>query len=117
MPIYYFKKLIFDHAGLYATDPFRVMLSMGFTYLVFSFIYAFVLTVNTGGIISGLGGSHDLIGIFGRSFYHSGITFLTIGYGDFYPMGAVRWLSNLEGFIGVFLMSYFTVAFVRKILR
>ncbi len=116
-PVYAFKKLVFDYAGLYATNPFRVMVSMLVVYTVFSLVYALVLALNWGGIVSGLGGEHALLGIVGRSFYHSGITFLTIGYGDFYPMGAVRWLSNLEGFVGVFLMSYFTVAFVRKILR
>jgi len=116
-PVYAFEKLIFDYAGLYATNPMRVLLSMIVTLACFGLIYAFVLSTNLGGIVSGLGDKHDLIGTFGRSFYHSGITFFTIGYGDFYPMGAIRWLSNLEGFVGVFLMSYFTVAFVRKILR
>jgi len=117
VPMHYFKKLVFDYAGLYATDPFRVMLSMVVTYVLFSLIYVLVMVTGAGGIVSGLGDDHALLGFVGRGFYHSGITFLTIGYGDFYPMGAVRWLSNVEGFIGVFLMSYFTVAFVRKILR
>jgi hypothetical protein len=53
----------------------------------------------------------------GTAFYHSAITFFTIGYGDFFPSGHIRWLSAAEGWAGVFLMSYFTVAFVRKILR
>lgn len=53
----------------------------------------------------------------GRSFYHSAITFFTIGYGDFVPVGAIRLFCGFEGFIRVFLMAYFTVAFVRKILR
>jgi hypothetical protein len=52
-----------------------------------------------------------------RAFYHSAITFLTIGYGDHYPYGSIRWVSSMEGFFGLFLMSYFTVAFVRKVLR
>lgn len=116
-PIYYFKKLVFDHVGLYATEPLRVLFSMLATYVVFSLIFVFVLAFEAGDIVSGLGGEHSLLGILGRSFYHSGITFFTIGYGDFYPMGAMRWLSQLEGFIGVFLMSYFTVAFVHKVLR
>lgn len=116
-PVYWFKKLVFDYAGLYATNPMRVLFSMIVTLAVFGFIYTIVLLTNTGGIVSGIGDDHNLIGTIGRSFYHSGITFFTIGYGDFYPMGAIRWLSNLEGFVGVFLMSYFTVAFVRKILR
>jgi uncharacterized protein YjbI with pentapeptide repeats len=117
IPKYVFEKILFDHAGLYATSPMRVMVAMVFTYVLFSLIYSFELGIHGGEIVSGIGGVHDKIGILGRSFYHSGVTFLTIGYGDFYPLGAVRWLSNVEGFIGVFLMSYFTVAFVRKILR
>ncbi|MDA3892390.1 MAG: potassium channel family protein [Salinivirgaceae bacterium] len=117
LPVHRFKKLVFDYAGLYATDPFRVMLSMVVAYVMFSLIYVVVMVTDTGGVVSGLGEEHALLGVVGRGFYHSGITFLTIGYGDFYPMGAVRWLSNVEGFVGVFLMSYFTVAFVRKILR
>jgi len=40
-----------------------------------------------------------------RSFYHSAITFLTIGYGDHYPYRGIRWVSSLEGFSGLFLMS------------
>ncbi len=117
LPNYIFQKLVFDYAGLYATDPMRVLVSMIVAYVAFSLFYIVALATNTGGIVSGIGNEHDLIGVVGRSFYHSGITFLTIGYGDFYPLGAVRWLSNIEGFVGVFLMSYFTVAFVRKILR
>jgi hypothetical protein len=49
--------------------------------------------------------------------YYSAITFFTIGYGDYFGGGIIKLLAVLEGFSGVFLMSYFTVAFVRKILR
>jgi hypothetical protein len=59
----------------------------------------------------------DQLSMVAKSFYHSAVTFLTIGYGDHYPYGMVRWVSAIEGFVGLFLMSYFTVAFVRKILR
>ncbi|HAZ01637.1 MAG: hypothetical protein A2W95_00740 [Bacteroidetes bacterium GWA2_40_14] len=116
-PEYLFKKLVFDYAGLYATNPFRVMISMVTVYATFSLLYSFLLSLGLGGIVSGLTPEHNAIGIVGRSFFFSGVTFLTIGYGDFYPMGLIRGLSVLEGFTGVFLMSYFTVAFVRKILR
>ena len=52
-----------------------------------------------------------------NSFYFSAITFFTIGYGECVPTGLLKIISPIEGFTGVFLMSYFTVAFVRKILR
>jgi hypothetical protein len=109
-----FRWLVFDAAGLYATNPLRVLFSMGVGYVVFSLIYYLLIVTTTADIISG---TPDLMSDLGRSFYHSAITFFTIGYGDHYPHGSIRIVSGLEGFIGVFLMSYFTVAFVRKVLR
>jgi hypothetical protein len=109
-----FRWLVFDAAGLYATNPLRVLFSMGVGYVVFSLVYYLLIVTTTADIISG---TPDIMSDLGRSFYHSAITFFTIGYGDHYPHGSIRIVSGLEGFIGVFLMSYFTVAFVRKVLR
>ncbi len=117
---YFFRWLIFDKVGLYATDPVRVLMSMTVVFLLFSTIYIILpLITHHTEIISSLfkeGDPRDLTMV-QKAFYHSTITFLTIGYGDYYPAGIIRWLSGVEGFIGLFLMSYFTVAFVRKILR
>ena len=112
---YAFKWLIFDKIGLYATNPVRVLTSMLFVYLIFVLIYFLlpyfvdsqILTSQDNGDLSQLG----------VAFYHSIVTFLTIGYGDYYPTGIFRWISGFEGFMGLFLISYFTVAFVRKVLR
>jgi hypothetical protein len=109
-----FKWLVFDAMGLYATNPARVLLSMAGWYIIFSIVYVLMITFTDADIISS---TSDKLGVIGRSFYHSAITFFTIGYGDYYPYKAARIVSSLEGFIGVFLMSYFTVAFVRKVLR
>jgi hypothetical protein len=57
--------------------------------------------------------SHD----FWNSVYYSAITFCTVGYGDYFAEGYLKIFAACEGFTGIFLMSYFTVAFVRKILR
>ena len=115
-PSFVFQWIVFDKVGLYATNPLRVLTSMLFSYIFFSLIYLVVpYFVNTR-IVSSLG-DPDKLGPVAVSFYHSAITFLTIGYGDYYPSGVFRWISGLEGFVGLFLMSYFTVAFVRKILR
>ncbi len=111
---YWLQKILFDKMGLYATNPVRVLISMFFAYLFFVLLYAILPFIMDTDIISGTGA---ILSQTEKAFYHSGITFLTIGYGDFYPHGIIRWLSNVEGFIGLFMMSYFTVAFVRKILR
>ena len=118
---HFFEILIFDKMGEYATNPIRVLLSMLVAYLFFSFIYwaLEILFPTNSLILSSLfeSGDPNVMGKAAKAFYHSAITFLTIGYGDYYPVGAIRILSAVEGFTGLFLMSYFTVAFVRKILR
>jgi len=113
-PLHWFKVGLFDKAGLYATSPVRVLVTMLTVFVVFSIIYVLLIVLTSADIIPSV---NDHLSVFARSFYHSAITFLTIGYGDHYPYGAIRWVSALEGFSGLFLMSYFTVAFVRKILR
>jgi hypothetical protein len=111
---YGFRWIVFDAAGQYATNPIRVLFSMVVSYVVFSLIYIFEMLFTTADIIASV---DDNLSTVAKGFYHSAVTFLTIGYGDHYPYGAIRWMSGIEGFIGLFLMSYFTVAFVRKILR
>jgi len=113
---YAFKWVVFDKIGLYATDPVRVLGSMIVTYVIFSLIYYVLPFIANTRIVSSLG-DPDKLSRIAVAFYHSAITFLTIGYGDYYPSGTIRWISGIEGFIGLFMMSYFTVAFVRKILR
>lgn len=113
---YGFRQLVFDHAGLYATSPLRVLFSMLVSYTFFSILFVLLSFSKSSAIVSSLG-DPDKLSLVVKSFYHSIITFLTIGYGDYYPSGIIRWISGFEGFLGLFLMSYFTVAFVRKILR
>lgn len=113
---YYGQWLVFDKAGLFATSPIRVFTSMVIVLTLFSLIYILLPGLTHAEIVSSVG-DPDHLNLIQKSFYHSAITFFTIGYGDFYPSGHVRWLSAVEGWAGVFLMSYFTVAFVRKILR
>lgn len=111
---YGFRWLVFDAAGQYATNPIRVLLTMAVSYVFFSIIYLLMMYFSASDIIASV---NDHLSVVAKAFYHSAITFLTIGYGDHYPYGSIRWMSGVEGFVGLFLMSYFTVAFVRKILR
>jgi hypothetical protein len=113
-PLYFFKLGLFDKAGLYATSPVRVLITMLTCFVVFSFVYFLLMLSSNADIIASV---DDQLTMLARAFYHSAITFLTIGYGDHYPFGSIRWVSSIEGFFGLFLMSYFTVAFVRKVLR
>jgi hypothetical protein len=111
-----FQWLVFDKIGLYATSPGRVLLSVSIFWVFFGSLYFIIDAAGLGKTVSAVG-NPDQLSALGQSFYHSAITFFTIGYGDVYPMGLSRLISGLEGFMGVFMMSYFTVAFVRKVLR
>jgi uncharacterized protein YjbI with pentapeptide repeats len=115
-PKYIFEWLVFDKIGLYATAPSRVLLSVVFFWMFFGFSYFLIQMSGLGKTMSSVG-NPDNISALTQSFYHSAVTFFTIGYGDVYPQGLSRLFSALEGFMGVFMMSYFTVAFVRKVLR
>jgi hypothetical protein len=85
-------------------------------YVIYSLAYIAIMGLGLGHIIA-TSASGDQLGIVARGFYFSVVTFFTIGYGDFAPSGIARFVAGTEGFMGVFLMAYFTVAFVRKILR
>jgi len=111
-----FQWLVFDKIGLYATSPGRVLLSVVIFWVFFGSVYTVIDLSGLGKTVSSVG-NPDQLSVTLQSFYHSAITFFTIGYGDVYPMGLSRVISGLEGFMGVFMMSYFTVAFVRKVLR
>lgn len=115
-PVYAFKWLVFDKIGLYATSPGRVLISVVLFWFLFGILFYLTDLLGLGHTQSAVN-NPDHLSMLSQSFYHSAITFFTIGYGDVYPQGLTRLLSALEGFTGVFMMSYFTVAFVRKILR
>jgi hypothetical protein len=118
-PNYYFQKYVFDYVGRYATDPIRVLFNMFLAFTSFSIIY-YVITEffpGFGTVATTLPVELQHIHSFGNCVYYSAITFFTIGYGDYFAEGYLKPFAAFEGFTGVFLMSYFTVAFVRKILR
>ncbi|MEO9531660.1 MAG: potassium channel family protein [Crocinitomicaceae bacterium] len=114
--VFFLRSLVFDKMGLFATSPNRVFVSMVVAIAFFAGIYVSFELMDLGHIINSVD-AHDKLDIVDKSLYHSSITFFTIGYGDYYPTSWNRLVSAIEGWVGVFLMSYFTVAFVRKILR
>ena len=118
-PNFYFQKYVFDYVGRYATSPIRVLVNGILTFFTFGILYYLVNTFlhGLGSIESTLPDTLNHSGNFLNNIYYSAITFFTIGYGEYFPNGILKLVAAFEGFSGVFLMSYFTVAFVRKILR
>ncbi len=115
-PAYWFKLWVYDKMGLFATSPMRVLVSTVLIYFVFVFVQflaPFILETS----INCIAQDASVMTKFWDTAYYSAITYLTIGYGDCSPLGFLRLVASIEGFVGVFMMSYFTVAFARKILR
>jgi len=56
-------------------------------------------------------------GIFLSSLYYSVVTFTTLGYGDFTPVGISRAVAAFEAFTGSFTIALFVVVFVKKMTR
>ncbi|WP_265449852.1 ion channel, partial [Aeromonas salmonicida] len=49
--------------------------------------------------------------------YYSVVTFTTLGYGDFTPVGLSRIFAAFEAFTGSFTLALFVVVFVKKMTR
>ncbi|WP_026957295.1 pentapeptide repeat-containing protein [Aliagarivorans taiwanensis] len=60
--------------------------------------------------------SQNLIAL-AECLYYSVVTFTTLGYGDFTPVGLSRLVAALEAFTGSFVIALFVVVFVKKMTR
>jgi len=59
----------------------------------------------------------DNFKLFLSCLYYSVVTFTTLGYGDFTPIGISRAIAALEAFTGSFTIALFVVVFVKKMTR
>ncbi len=120
--IFIFNYFVQEIIGKYGTSPLRIVSSMFVTVFLFTIYYLSYFPIFKLMSLNKIFGSQEL----NKSFYHSIITFLTIGYGSSSFSSSIANISSnihliiasgIEGFLGMFLMAYFTVAFVRKVLR
>ena len=68
------------------------------------------------GLIAPMHDSKSAVGFF-DSLYFSMVTFATVGYGDYVPLGWVRGVAVLEGLLGITLLPLFLVSLTRRYLR
>lgn len=67
----------------------------------------------TGGVVTS--GGTPRHAEFWECVYFSGITFATVGYGDFIPAPHMRLLALTEGALGVFTMGFFVVVLANQL--
>jgi len=122
MPQYSFKRItskIVDLFCGYGEDPLRIV---GFSMLLILFcaiLYTFTGLNYQGEYLaySVEQTTNENVNFFLSSLYYSVVTFTTLGYGDFTPVGISRAIAAVEAFTGSFTIALFVVVFVKKMTR
>ena len=116
--IRFWSKLVDILCG-YGELPYRVIGSA----LTFIFVNAFafcLLGMQHGDKVYAFSlsaGFWEDLATFGYALYFSVVTFTTLGYGDFSPIGWARPFAAIEAMGGVFMSSLFMLTFIRKMTR
>lgn len=103
----------------YGEAPLRIIgLSMAII-LLCAIIYAFTGLSYHDNVqaISSEQSIQENLSFFYSSLYYSVVTFTTLGYGDFTPVGVSRAIAAIEAFTGSFTIALFVVVFVKKMTR
>jgi len=103
----------------YGEDPLRVVL-FSWALIVFSAFFYFVFGLRFAGefqVFSLQQTLEENTIFFFECLYYSVVTFTTLGYGDFIPVGFSRVIAALEAFTGSFTIALFVVVFVKKMTR
>ena len=93
----------------YGELPFRTFGLACVVIILSALCYHFSGTVLTGGFVQKI----DLF----ESLYMSIITYTTVGYGDYLPMGWVRGVAAAEALSGIVFTPLFLIALTRRYLR
>lgn len=112
------SKLVDAFCG-YGEKPSRVVI-FSMVLILFCAISYYFLGISGGSGMVGINLSASLTDnllAFGNCLYYSVVTFTTLGYGDYTPVGASKVMAALEAFTGSFTMALFVVVFVKKMTR
>lgn len=103
----------------YGEEPLRVVL-FSWALILFSAFFYYFFGLHFGGEFQAFSMDHTLQQnaiFFFECLYYSVVTFTTLGYGDFIPVGFSRVIAALEAFTGSFTIALFVVVFVKKMTR
>ncbi|MCE9677762.1 ion channel [Shewanella sp. AS1] len=122
MPKYSFQRIfskVIDLFCGYGELPARVILFSILLIICCAVLYLFTGlrfddTVYQFDIHQGLANNLNL---FFNCLYYSVVTFTTLGYGDYTPIGYSRLIAAFEAFTGSFTIALFVVVFVKKMTR
>lgn len=114
----FYSKVVDLFCG-YGEDPLRVVL-FSLLLIFFSSLFYYIFGLRFAGeyqVFSLHNGFEENVIFFFECLYYSVVTFTTLGYGDFIPVGFSRLVAALEAFTGSFTIALFVVVFVKKMTR
>jgi len=122
LPRYSMKRIISKMVDIfcgYGEAPLRIIGLSVAIILVCAVIYAFTGLSYQDSIqaVSAAQSLEHNLSLFASSLYYSVVTFTTLGYGDFTPVGISRAIAAIEAFTGSFTIALFVVVFVKKMTR
>jgi len=114
----FYSKVVDLFCG-YGEDPLRVVLFSLLLIVFSSFLYYFFGLRFAGEyqVFSLTNSVEQNVIFFFECLYYSVVTFTTLGYGDFLPVGFSRLVAAIEAFTGSFTIALFVVVFVKKMTR
>jgi hypothetical protein len=103
----------------YGEEPIRVVLFSLLLILMSSVLYYFsgLRFASVDQVFSIHASLEQNLVFFLECLYYSVVTFTTLGYGDFIPIGFSRLVAAIEAFTGSFTIALFVVVFVKKMTR
>ena len=103
----------------YGEAPIRIVGISVLFIIICASLYTFT-GLNFQGEVLSYDGTKSLsenFSLFLSCLYYSVVTFTTLGYGDFTPVGISRAIAAVEAFTGSFTIALFVVVFVKKMTR
>ena len=122
LPRYSIKRMVSKIVDIfcgYGEAPLRIIgLSIAIIFIC-AIIYTFTGLSYNGTVLAASSDQsmQENLSFFFSSLYYSVVTFTTLGYGDFTPVGISRAIAALEAFTGSFTIALFVVVFVKKMTR
>ena len=114
----FYSKVVDLFCG-YGEDPLRVIF-FSLLLIFFSSLFYYVFGLRFSGEYQAFSLQNSFkenVIFFFECLYYSVVTFTTLGYGDFIPIGFSRLVAALEAFTGSFTIALFVVVFVKKMTR
>ena len=101
----YFKSTFLNWLYGWGEKPWRILIWCGITIFIFSGLYC---------LIGDIAMKENIVKSYGTKLYFSGITFTTLGFGGYSPMGGAKVLAFIESFLGIFSIALFVYSFARR---